>query len=98
MSSKTLLFALCIFFALVNIAVGAPIKTNNSLEKRQNESLLRGFGFGLLGVEQGLKSTLNGILNPQTAGSREETIRTADSAGKVVGGAIGTALNNGKLL
>lgn len=94
-SSKIFVLVLCIFFALFHITIGAPTK---SLQKRQDESLLRGFGFGLLGVEQGVKSTLEGIRNPQTPGSREETVRTADDAGKVVGGAIGTALKNGKLL
>lgn len=95
MTFKVIVLALCVFFTLFHISTGAPTK---SLEKRQDESLLRGFGFGLLGVEQGLKSTLEGIQNPQTPGSREETIRTADNAGKAVGGAIGTALKNGKLL
>ncbi|CAO3625143.1 unnamed protein product [Mucor fragilis] len=70
----------------------APVTGTTEAIVKRDDSLLRGFGMGFDGVIVGVKSTLNGVANPQTHGSRQDTERAAAEAGKNVGGAIGSAL------
>lgn len=107
MRSTILLALLTVLACLFSETYGAPtikneFKTTNNeksldtLSKRA-DGLLDAFGLGLLGVETGVKSTLEGIGHPTTKGSREEVIEYSSDAGHTVGGAIGTALKMGKL-
>ncbi|KAK4515642.1 uncharacterized protein ATC70_010593 [Mucor velutinosus] len=76
---------------MMQSALAAPVADTEAIAKR-DDSLLRGFGMGIDGVIVGVKSTVNGVANPQTHGSRQDTERAAAEAGRNVGGAIGSAL------
>lgn len=77
---------------IIQPVFAAPAINNDKIYKR-DDSLVRGFGLGLDGVAVGVKSTIDGVVNPKTRGSREDTERAAAEAGENVGGAIGSALN-----
>lgn len=76
---------------MVESTLAAPTTNTITIAKR-DDSLLRGFGMGVDGVIVGVKSTVSGVANPQTHGSRQDTERAAAEAGRNVGGAIGSAL------
>jgi hypothetical protein len=69
--------------------------SSSALKRRDVGELLGAFGYGLLGVQTGVKSTLEGIKHPTTKSSREEVIKSSSEAGRNVGGAIGSALKMG---
>lgn len=78
---------------IMQSTLAAPVTgTTEAMIAKREDSLLRGFGMGIDGVIVGVKSTVNGVANPQTHGSRQDTERAATEAGKNVGGAIGSAL------
>ncbi|KAI8642401.1 hypothetical protein BD408DRAFT_443450 [Parasitella parasitica] len=64
----------------------------SNIDKKRDDTLLRGMSLGVNGVVVGVKSTVEGVINPQTRGSRKDTEDAAAEAGKNVGGAIGNAL------
>ncbi|KAF1798646.1 hypothetical protein FB192DRAFT_1392543 [Mucor lusitanicus] len=76
---------------MVESTLAAPTTNTITIAKR-DDSFLRGFGMGVDGVIVGVKSTVSGVANPQTHGSRQDTERAAAEAGRNVGGAIGSAL------
>lgn len=78
--------------SIMKSVFAAPAINNDRFYKR-DDSLVRGFGLGLDGVVVGVKSTINGVINPKTHGSRRDTERAAAEAGENVGGAIGSALH-----
>ncbi|KAL7318949.1 hypothetical protein PS15m_002131 [Mucor circinelloides] len=77
---------------LVSSMLAAPATRDTQTIGKRDGGLLRGFGMGIDGVIVGVKSTMNGVTNPQTHGSRQDTERAAAEAGRNVGGAIGSAL------
>ncbi|CAO0794951.1 unnamed protein product [Mucor circinelloides] len=77
---------------LVPSMLAAPATRDTQTIGKRDDGLLRGFGMGVDGVIVGVKSTMNGVTNPQTHGSRQDTERAAAEAGRNVGGAIGSAL------
>ncbi|CEP09681.1 hypothetical protein [Parasitella parasitica] len=84
------------FFMIVAISTILQCTFAMSIAQyKRDDTLLRGVSLGVDGVVVGVKSTVEGVVNPQTHGSRKDMEDAAAEAGKNVGGAIGSALIHG---
>ncbi|GAA5807886.1 hypothetical protein MFLAVUS_001266 [Mucor flavus] len=80
-----------------NSYVPRSAKDTDKLQER-GDGLVQTTVWALLAINEGVKSTMNGIENPTVPGSKEDIEASAKNAGTQVGSAIGHAVNAGHLI